>query len=168
MKYQHNNSIIFYAHWDRGHSISEQSPFTCFLSDNLFLRWDLFIYFQFIVCTIMFCRFNHSPTACRSVSTWEPMLICNGLLPYVCWYVFMMTSSNGYIFGVTGHLCGEFTGHRWVPHTKACDAELWCFLWNGWVNNREAGDLRRHRAHYNFTVMWWNVCVAVMWLLWVT
>ena len=42
--------------------------------------------------------------------------------------------------------------------TKANDAELWCFRWsapeiNGWVNNREAGDLRRHRAHYDVTVM---------------
>ena len=42
---------------------------------------------------------------------------------------FMMTSSNGSIFRVTGHLCGEFTGHRWIPRTKATDAELWCFLW---------------------------------------
>ena len=24
---------------------------------------------------------------------------------------------------------------------------------NGWVNNREAGDLRRHRVHYDVTVM---------------
>ena len=42
----------------------------------------------------------------------------------------MMTSSNGNIFRVTGHLCGEFTGPRWIPHTKASDAELWCFLWS--------------------------------------
>ena len=27
-------------------------------------------------------------------------------------YPIMMTSSNGNIFRVTGHLCGEFTGHR--------------------------------------------------------
>ena len=39
----------------------------------------------------------------------------------------MMTSSNGNIYRVTGHLCGEFTGHRWIPRTKASDAELWCF-----------------------------------------
>ena len=45
------------------------------------------------------------------------------------WY-FMMTSSNGYIFRVTGHLCGEFTVPRWIPHTKASDSELWCFLWS--------------------------------------
>ena len=52
----------------------------------------------------------------------------------------MMTSSNENKFRVTGHLCGEFTGHRWNPRTKASGAELWCFLWsapwiNGWVNN---------------------------------
>ena len=41
-----------------------------------------------------------------------------------------MTSSNGNIFRDTGPLCGEFTGHRWIPHTKANDAELWCFLWS--------------------------------------
>ena len=29
----------------------------------------------------------------------------------------MMTSSNGNIFRVAGPLCGEFTGHRWIPLT---------------------------------------------------
>ena len=38
----------------------------------------------------------------------------------------MMTSSNGNIIRVTDHLWGEFTGHRWIPRTKASDAEL-CF-----------------------------------------
>ena len=40
----------------------------------------------------------------------------------------MMTSSNGNIFRVTGHLCGEFPGPRWIPRTKASDAELWSFF----------------------------------------
>ena len=69
-----------------------------------------------------------------------------------------MTSSNGIVFHVTGPLCGEFTGHRWIPLTKASDAELWCFLWS--LLNRlfkhkncEAGDLRRHRANYDVIVM---------------
>ena len=30
---------------------------------------------------------------------------------------------------------------------------LICAWMNGWVNNREAGDLRRHRAHYDVIVM---------------
>ena len=69
---------------------------------------------------------------------------------------FMMSSYEN-IFRVTGPLCGEFTGHRWIPHTKASDAELWCFLWSalwikGWVNNCEAGDLGRHCAQYDVIV----------------
>ena len=47
------------------------------------------------------------------------------------------------------------------------DAELWCFIsaWtNGWVNNLDAGDLRRHRANYNVTVM--VITVTVMDFLW--
>ena len=38
----------------------------------------------------------------------------------------MMKSSTGNIFRVSGPLCGEFTGHRWIPLTKARDVELWC------------------------------------------
>ena len=47
----------------------------------------------------------------------------------LCIILFMMTSSNGNIFRVIGHLWGESTGHRWIPFTKASDVELWCFLW---------------------------------------
>ena len=56
----------------------------------------------------------------------------------------MMTSSNGNIFRVTGPLCWEFTGPR--------GALIYAWI-NDWVNNREAGDLRRHRAHYEVIEM---------------
>ena len=77
---------------------------------------------------------------------------------------FMMASSNGNIFRVTGPLCREFPTHRWIPLTKASGAEFWSFFWsapwiNRWVNIREAGDLRRHRAHYDVIVMWFK-CVS--------
>ena len=67
----------------------------------------------------------------------------------------MMTKSNGDIGRVTSLLCGEFTGHRRIPHTKASDAELWCFLWwtNNWANNGDAGYLRHHRAHNDIIVI---------------
>ena len=42
----------------------------------------------------------------------------------------MMTSSNGNIFRIIGHLCGEFTSPRWIPRTKASDAFFLCFLWS--------------------------------------
>ena len=62
--------------------------------------------------------------------------------------LFMMTSSNGNIFRVTDHLCGEFTGRRWIIRTRASDAELWYFLCCLFF------DLRRHLAHYDVTVMY--------------
>ena len=34
------------------------------------------------------------------------------------------------MFRVTCPLRGESTGHRWIPLTKASEAELWCFLWS--------------------------------------
>ena len=62
--------------------------------------------------------------------------------------VFMMTSSNGNIFRVTGPLCGEFTGH-WLIHRSRVNSphknqwhgdlmfSLICAWWmDGWVNNR--------------------------------
>ena len=69
---------------------------------------------------------------------------------------FMMTSSNGNIFRVTGHLCGKFADPRWISRTKASDAELWCFFdlrlnkrlskqpW-GWWFETPAWSLWRHR-----------------------
>ena len=35
-----------------------------------------------------------------------------------------------------------------------------CIWINGWVNNRKAGDLRRYRTHYDFTVM---LLTAMQW-----
>ena len=85
----------------------------------------------------------------------------------------MLTSWNGNIFHVTGHLCGEFTGHRWIPLHKgqwrwALMCSLICAWINGWVNNYDAGDLRCHHAHYDVSVMFsitiqvsWKFCFAV-------
>ena len=37
---------------------------------------------------------------------------------------------------------------------------LMCVWINGWVNNREAGDLRHYRAHHDVTVMIWEESIA--------
>ena len=42
----------------------------------------------------------------------------------ICAMIYMITSSNGNIFRVTGPLCGEYTGHLWIPRKKASDANL--------------------------------------------
>ena len=45
---------------------------------------------------------------------------------------------------------GEFPSQR--PSTRSFDVFFDLRL-NSWVNNRDAGDLRRHRGHYDVTVM---------------
>ena len=46
---------------------------------------------------------------------------------------------------------GEFLAQR--PVTRSFDVFFDLHLNKGWVNNRVAGDLRRHRAHYSVIVM---------------
>ena len=79
----------------------------------------------------------------------------------------MMTSSNGNIFRVTGHLCGEFTGD---PHKGqwrgALMLSLICVWINGWVNNREASDLRHHSTHYDVIVMNFDSNSDLVWSWW--
>ena len=70
---------------------------------------------------------------------------------------FMMTSSDGNIFRVTDPMCRDFTGE--VPSQKSVTRSfhifsLICAWTRGWVNNRDAGDLRRLHAHYDATLMW--------------
>ena len=48
----------------------------------------------------------------------------------------MMTPSNGKIFHVAGPLCGEFTGHRRIPFTRASDADIWFLFFNLRLNKR--------------------------------
>ena len=46
---------------------------------------------------------------------------------------------------------GEFPTQKQV--TRTFDVSLICVWRNCWVNNREAGDLTRHRAHDDVNVM---------------
>ena len=55
-------------------------------------------------------------------------------------------------------LLGESTGEWWIPAHKgqwreALMFSLICARTNGWASDRDAGDLRRGRAHYGVTVM---------------
>ena len=69
----------------------------------------------------------------------------------------MMTSSNGNSFRVTA-LCagnspvpGEFS-HKGQWRGALMFSLIWAWI-NGWVNNPEAGDLRRHPTHCDVIVM---------------
>ena len=56
----------------------------------------------------------------------------------------MMTSSNGNIFRVTGHLCGEFTGPRWIPAQRPATRSFDVFF-----------DLRRIKWLNKQSWGWW-------------
>ena len=76
---------------------------------------------------------------------------------------YMMTSPNGTILRVTGPLCGdEFPSHK-CQWRGALMFSLICPWTKIWVNNREAGGLRRHPAHYNVIVMAWIQVFTLFW-----
>ena len=57
---------------------------------------------------------------------------------------YMMTSSNGNIFCVTGPLYGEFTGHMWIPRTKPVTRSFDVFF-----------DLRLNKRLRKQSGSWW-------------
>ena len=67
-------------------------------------------------------------------------------------------------FRVTGPLCGISPVPVISPHKGqwrgALMFSLICVWMNGWVNNHEAGDLRRIRGHYDVIVMIWKSATA--------
>ena len=76
---------------------------------------------------------------------------------YILHQQYMMTSSNGNFFRVTGLLCGNSPVTIEFPSQSqwrgALIFSLICAWINRWVNNREAGDMRRHRGHFDVIVM---------------
>ena len=65
------------------------------------------------------------------------------------------------IFAGNSPVTGEFPTQR--PVTRSFDVFFDLRLNKQLSKNREAGDLRRHRAHYGVTVMmlWWNITKTV-------
>ena len=97
-------------------------------------------------------------------------------------YSSMMTSSNGNIFRVTGHLCGEFAGELPTqrPVTRSFDVFFVLRLnkrlskqsW-GWWFETQSCPLWRHRNGIGYKLRWWkwrpNILkdCAVIWPGWV-
>ena len=89
---------------------------------------------QFCLCGTLEPFFKHDHNSPKLPTKRTPLLaregeVCGAFCDYIFWTKIctchrhdissichdMMTSSNGNIFRVTGHLCGEFTGPRWIP-----------------------------------------------------
>ena len=100
----------------------------------------IWCYFPFLVITLI--ALVETYWYCNVLSlrcmTFMVSLVCH----------IMMTSSSGNPFRVTGTWCGEFTSQRPVKRSLIC---VWT---KAQVNNRDAYELRRHRTHYDVTVMY--------------
>ena len=86
----------------------------------------------------------------------------------------MMTSSNGIIFRITGLLCGEFTGPRRLPRTKASKASFHVFFdlrlnkrlskqsWGCWFETLSR-PLWRHCDGITHILQWYltGICVFI-------
>ena len=99
------------------------------------------------------------------------MLMYNGLMRVIAKEVdmlskhnYMMTSSNGNIFRVTGPFVRGInrslvaSPHKGQLH-GALMFSLICVWTNVWANNRDDNDFRRHRVHCDVTVMNYNKTV---------
>ena len=76
--------------------------------------------------------------------------------PSISWWRHQMETFSALLAICAGNspVPDEFPAQR--PVTRSFDVFSLIWVWmNGWVNNGEAGDLRRYRAHYNVIVMWY-------------
>ena len=114
---------------------------------------------------------QHEDTCYKNKAVARPLIIImkiaipknkNGFkLTLSIYWIFIMTSSNGNIFRVTGPSWEKSTVDLLMSLTKASDdADHWCFLWSAPEQTIESRDLRRHGAQYDATLMfgkWWRL-----------
>ena len=98
-----------------GHSQDMHGPITVWCD----VVWDAICYVMWcdVMCQVMWCDVNALMSNRRQVISKKHQQ-------------HMMTSSNGNIFRVTGHLCGEFTQR---PVTRSFDV---CFDLNKWLSKQ--------------------------------
>ena len=95
-----------------------------------------------------------------SSGKWRPFCLGLNVLTHTQWYDVPWWRHQMEAFSALLAICagnspvtGEFHAQR--PVTRSFDVFFDLLLNKRWVNTREAGDLRRYRAHYDVTVMLW-------------
>ena len=111
------------------------------------------------LCMIKACLFRHSIkqkiTAYKTGSFSEEYIAL--LWSFSLWYknrdLSMNLNSYSLSFCFTSYSYFEDAVYGFGQLRGALVFSLICAWINGWVNNGEAADLRRHRAHYDVTLM---------------
>ena len=79
----------------------------------------------------------------------------------ITWWRHQIETFSALLVICTGisSVTGEFPAQRQVTRSFDIYFDMACI--KGWVNNRKAGDLRRHRSNYDVTVMDTHIYVCV-------
>ena len=110
------------------------------------------------------CCWGDTKTQCRLWNNLQCLLssLCiqtrcalNYLLHNFAWWNAMEALSPSLALCEKSSVTGEYPSQR--PVTWCFDVFFDLRLNKRWVNNRDAGDLRRHRAHYDVTIMWGRI-----------
>ena len=108
------------------------------------------------------------------VEAWHKILMCESCCSHFVWgrhdniIAIIWTKTDPIhwrIYGVRGRLVNIFISIQLIQFSSIQWRRAWVFsvicAWiNSWVNNREAGYLRRHRAHYDVILMDWDLVVC--------
>ena len=83
---------------------------------------------------------------------WGSPTVTDGF-PHKSWWRHQMETFSALLALCAGNspVTGEFPAQR--PVTRSFEISFICVWINSWINNREAGDLRRYHAHYDVIVM---------------
>ena len=89
---------------------------------------------------------------CTTMASWSPFTLRLSIF-HITWWRHQMETFSALLSICAGNspVPSEFPAQR--PVTRSFVVSLICVWIIGWVNNREAGDLRRYRAHYDVIVM---------------
>ena len=124
--------------WKASLFSSIKSNFVC-IKVVAVVNWKPIYFVIFIFQTWLLCRVTHWNGNDKMITWWRHQMETFSALLAIC---------------VNSPHKGQWRG--------ALMFSLICVWINGWINNREAGDLRRNRAHYDVTVMrsgcsrWWQ------------
>ena len=101
----------------------------------------------------LYDKHEFSPIESNSIIAWDVIYSCFHRIWPFSWWRHQMETFSALLAFCAGNspVSGEFPSQKLV--TRDFMFSLICVWINDWVNNSEAGDLRRHRAHYDVIVM---------------
>ena len=139
--------LLLYKVWGTITNLAMQSLGILLICQNATVRvWGAWIRIDYVLCKK---KKHKSPFGGPFWTDAKGARICETrLLQCYAWWRHQMKT----FFAVNGNIfTGKFPSHSQWRGTLMFS--LICAWTNGWVNNRDTGDLRRHRAHYDVTVM---------------